>query len=1076
MITKRWLTVSGILAAFMCSTAMAASYRLADVAVQVDDNAPAMVRVAADEIRGYVCRLTNAWPGLSAQGPKDKPVIALRVGPGGKVPADGPDPMQNFALYVENGRQVVHGASDYATLWAAYELIESWGVGFYLGGDALPKADPEMKVEAVELTRKPVLKIRGNLPWFNFMNSPTTWNPQDYKTFFSQMAKQKANFIGFHVYDHEPFCGYDFSTLNTANAYAYGGWPNAAASGGPLMTTISPHRWWSPAAMSTGEFLFGTDGFFNRGEWGCEVGIDDAWAYNPARATRLQQQMMAEALAYARRMGLRTCIGFEVHGDPLDPKVREAFRRKIEHTLRTYPLDYFWAWQAEGRGTAGHGGNWVAGAPNDPTIIPDAKIKEAFGYLGKDHDLRESKRIAEYILLAHQTLKELAPNVRLVVSGWGGDAWMKFSSLYEGLDKVVPDDVIFSALDNIDPRLQDHVSEAYGKVKPVRERWPIPWFESDGGHARCDQTGPQTNTTGFEPLLKDTVKKGCQGALGIHWRTRNVEDVAGYLYRFGWNAELTAADFYKGYARDYYGPADAEHMQKVHLRLEEFGPQYVGAVGCVECSTPFTWFVKSGSADKGRQPNLAGHLPDMDRFPELEGIMKDLQERSAKAAAEGRRSAAIQYGDLASTIRWLTTRARVGLAIWNDSAPLEKKLRQAEALLKKGQTAEARKMAADILKELMGYDFRKAFQALATTCRTRGELGMLATANARYGRFYAAFVQRLAYILGQPLPKVRGPEPWSGSQVLTVYPVPNYVGADQAVCFDAVLLHSGPKTVFHIELTPLAGTADQKIPLILMKLGGEYHRAVFFPPGQGAWRWQLTALGYEHPKDAVPLPSGVIVVGPPAGPVEPSRKPGVSVTAPQAKEVLKIDFEKPLDEMGEVVGNARQTEGVKGKALDLRQGGYVKLTEGAKAVAFAGPFSVAFFARPEPWEKNGQMPVLLSKGVWDADGYLIQYYQGAVRSCIGHGDCLDAGDLTPGRWTHLALAYDGSVLSLYLDGELVDSREMTSRLAASNLPLRIGAYTESPDDPAYGFRGCIDELCLYSGVLSEAQVKALASR
>ena len=315
------------------------------------------------------------------------------------------------------------------------------------------------------------------------------------------------------------------------------------------------------------------------------------------------------------------------------------FRKRLTHTLATYPLDYLWIWQSEGRGTAGHAGNSVAGAPNDASIVPDAEIKKAFAYLGPDHDLREAKRIAEYVVLAHRTLKELAPNVRLVVSGWGGDAWMRFSSLYEGLDKVVPDDVIFSSLDNIDPRLQDHVAEVYGKVQAKRERWPIPWFESDGGHTRIDQTGPQTNTTAFEPLLKDTVKKGCQGVLGIHWRTRNVEDVAGYLYRFGWNANLTAAEFFKRYARDYYGPADADHMQKVHLRLEEFGPQYVGAVGTVECSTPFTWFVRSGSAEKGREPNRAGPSARSRAVPGTREDHEGPQERATtRPPPSGRRT------------------------------------------------------------------------------------------------------------------------------------------------------------------------------------------------------------------------------------------------------------------------------------------------------------------------------------------------------------------------------------------------------------------------------------------------------
>jgi len=65
---------------------------------------------------------------------------------------------------------------------------------------------------------------------------------------------------------------------------------------------------------------------------------------------------------------------------------------------------------------------------------------------------------------------------------------------------------------------------------------------------------------------------------------------------------------------------------------------------------------------------------------------------------------------------------------------------------------------------------------------------MLATANARYGRFYAAFVQRIAQVLGKPLPASRGPEYWKGPEFATLYLVPNQIGADQSASFDAVML------------------------------------------------------------------------------------------------------------------------------------------------------------------------------------------------------------------------------------------------------------------------------------------------
>jgi len=836
-----WLMVVGM----MACPAVAGAYRLAEVTVVVDAGAPEMVKLAGEEVRAYVYRLTSAWPTLAAQPPGGKPAIILRSGPGNRLPTGGADPAQNFALYAEQDGQVVHGASDRATLWAAYHLIESWGVGFYLGGDAVPGPDAERKVEVIEHAATPALAIRGNLPWFNFLNSPTTWNPQDYKTFFAQLAKQKANFIGFHAYDHEPFGAYDITDTK-------------ATMGGPLMTTSSEHRWWSPHVLATSDHVFGTDLFFDRGEWGCEVGIEEAWTFAPGRATRWQKQMMAEALAYAQRLGVHTCLGWEVTGNPDEPQVREAFRRRLQDTLASYPLDYFWVWQSEGRGTGRRADGQQSG------VALDADIREAFAYLGKDHDLSEPARITKFIRLAHATLAELAPKVRLIVSGWGGDQHMHFSTLYIGLDKVVPGDVIFSALDNIDPRLSDSVSKAYGQVGPNRQRWPIPWFESDGAHTRIDQTGPQTNVTAFEPLLKDTVSKGCQGALGIHWRTRNVEDVAGYLYRFGWNPRLTAAEFFAGYARDHYGPADAERMARVHLRLEEFGPQYVGARGTTECgSRHFIWFTTQGKTPQPWEPNRASDLPDTSRFGELEALRDDLLKRSREAADAGRAHAAVQYHDLARTIHWLVTRARVGLAIWGQAAPLEKRLREAEQLLEQRQVEPARKAASAILAELETYDFRSAFQALASTCRTRGELGMLATANARYGRYYTTFIERIARLMDRPMPQHRVTEPWKGPEVLTVFPVPNDVSVADGVSFDAVLLPVSPGVKFQIELVDLTAKDHGRSALPLERLGGAYHRALFYPGRAGAWAWKLSPVGtYPRPPGAIPLDGGVVRVGP----------------------------------------------------------------------------------------------------------------------------------------------------------------------------------------------------------------------
>lgn len=796
-----------------------------------------MTRLAADQLRSYVYQLTGTYPPLAESSPTNKPVIELRTGDGDALPAGGADPAQNFALYPEQNRQIVHGASDRATLWAAYALIESWGVGFYLGGDALPPRQPQRTAELREARFKPSFAVRGNVPWFNFLNSPTTWNPQDYKTFFQQMAKQRANLVHFHAYDHEPLCAYDITD-------------DKAKMGGPLMTTISPERWWSPYAMSTKDHLFGTGLFFSRGEWGSDVGIEDAWTFAPGRATRWQQQMIAEALHYAHSLGIETCVGFEVTGDSADKAKQEQLLKRIQHVLATYPLEYLAIWQSEAKGVNGED------IKREQDQAPDAdELWKAFDYFSDTKHQAEGVRMARYLRLAYGMIKAAQPKVKMVVSGWGGDQHLKFTDYYVGLDKILPKDVVFSALDNMNPHRADHASQVYGKLSPGRQRWPVPWFETDGG----ELTGPQPNVGAFEPVLKDIARKGCEGVLGIHWRTRNVEDVAGYLYRFGWNVKLTPTEFFKQYARDQYGPDQADHMAKVHLRLEEFEQQYVGVSGTPECAPKrFMWFTKTKKLQT-------------DRFPELEALAKDLHAASAEAATKGRSHAAVKFHDLAATIDWLVKRAKVGLAIWGKSTPFLERLRAAETKFDRRQYAEARTQGRSLLTSLESLDFRGAMQSLAGTCRTRGELGMLSTVNARYGRFYATFLQRLARVIGQPLPGSFGWGRWRGEEVLIVYPVPNCVPADQPVSFDAVLLPKDTSVSFEIVLTKLAGDGlassvlassdDSTIKLPLERINGAYYRAVFFPPSQGTWAWRLAPSGeYRRPADALPLAEGVVTI------------------------------------------------------------------------------------------------------------------------------------------------------------------------------------------------------------------------
>jgi hypothetical protein len=91
-----------------------------------------------------------------------------------------------------------------ATQWADYALFEHLGCGIYLGGDALPARQSDLEIADVHLRRTPVFAVRGTLPWYNFLDGPTTWNLGDHRRIYDQLAKQGAIFVGYHSYDWEP--------------------------------------------------------------------------------------------------------------------------------------------------------------------------------------------------------------------------------------------------------------------------------------------------------------------------------------------------------------------------------------------------------------------------------------------------------------------------------------------------------------------------------------------------------------------------------------------------------------------------------------------------------------------------------------------------------------------------------------------------------------------------------------------------------------------------------------------------------------------------------------------------------
>jgi hypothetical protein len=91
-----------------------------------------------------------------------------------------------------------------------------------------------------------------------------------------------------------------------------------------------------------------------------------------------------------------------------------------------------------------------------------------------------------------------------------------------------------------------------------------------------------------------------------------------------------------------------------------------------------------------------------------------------------------------------------------------------------------------------------------------------------------------------------------------------------------------------------------------------------------------------------------------------------------------------------------------------------------------------------------------------------------VRACFqGGGSCHDAGTVPAGRWTHLAVTFDGAMQSHYLDGELVQAFQVSGPPRASAAPLEIGADVSSPRSPD----GALAELRLWEVARTVEQIR-----
>lgn len=434
------------------------------------------------------------------------------------------------------------------------------------------------------------IKVRGVLPWHNFLSGPSAWNLPDYEKYLDECARQDINFIAFHNYTGggERYASYvePMIRISYRNIVPDAKFDNSLTSR------------WGYYPMKVKDFAFGTAAAFSLPEGAEAFGADcSVLSGSPEKHYAAARDLMRKVIQMAHARKMEVAMGFEfgvlppeyfslntgsgafywrgeanMVPNPAHPLAIELLQTTIDALLEAYPnIDWITLWLNE------HSfmGVDVDGALRDASF--NAIYRQNAPLFGgtpglegssESQEVREEKTATfigvwslQYIRLAYDYIKKKAPGVKLMLSGWGGGNQLPM--ILRGLDRGLPADIVFSCLN---PGLGTEAQPDFlAEIARNRQIWAMPWLEGD--HQLWHY---QPRVGLMREQVKEAARQGLDGVVAIHWRTEETKLNMETFAHFAGNPASTrsVSEQYRDFLKRNCGPRAAQELTALFVEAD----------------------------------------------------------------------------------------------------------------------------------------------------------------------------------------------------------------------------------------------------------------------------------------------------------------------------------------------------------------------------------------------------------------------------------------------------------------------------------------------------------------------------